>query len=59
MLEFFDKNNITILTRDRSECIDHIAMSDSFIKNNEILIDEWNYNKALSDHKGISAQIGF
>jgi hypothetical protein len=34
-------------------------MSDSFIKNNEILIDEWNYNKALSDHKGISVQIGY
>lgn len=59
ILKFFDENNITILTRDRSECIDHIAMSDSFIKNEEILIEEWNFNKVLSDHKGISVQIRF
>jgi exonuclease III len=59
ILKFFNENNITILTSDRSECIDHIAVSDSFIKNKDILIDEWNYNKALSDHKGISVQIGF
>jgi hypothetical protein len=59
ILKFFDENNITILTRDRSECIDHIAVSDGFIKNKVILIDEWNYNQALSDYKGISVQIGF
>jgi hypothetical protein len=59
LLEFFDQNNIKILTGNRCECIDHIAISDSFIKNAEILIEEWNYNKVLSDHKGISAQINF
>jgi endonuclease/exonuclease/phosphatase family metal-dependent hydrolase len=59
LLEFFTENHITVLTENRGECIDHIAVSDSFIKDTEILIDEWNYNKILSDHKGISAQINF
>jgi endonuclease/exonuclease/phosphatase family metal-dependent hydrolase len=59
LLEFFTENHITVLTENRVECIDHIAVSDSFIKDTEILIAEWNYNKILSDHKGISAQINF
>jgi endonuclease/exonuclease/phosphatase family metal-dependent hydrolase len=59
LLEFFAQNNITILTGNRGECIDHIAISDSFVKNADIIIDEWNNNKVLSDHKGISAQINF
>jgi hypothetical protein len=41
------------LTRDRRECIDHIAISDNFTRNKETEIGEWNLDKKLSDHKGI------
>jgi len=56
--ETFLECHITILTKDRSECIDHIAMSDSFT-NKVVAIDEWNYDKSLSDHKGIVVEINF
>lgn len=49
----FSKNAITILTKDRTECIDHIAISENFLVDIETEIDEWNYDKKLSDHKGI------
>lgn len=31
--------------------------SESFITGNSITIDEWNCDKAVSDHKGIVADI--
>lgn len=46
-------NNMTLVTQDRKECIDHIAVSSSFIKSSTIEINEWNDEKLLSDHKGI------
>ena len=46
-------NNIRLLTADRSECIDHIAVSEGFVADADITVDEWNYDKRLSDHKGI------
>ena len=52
----FSECGISILTRDRAECIDHIAVSDGFA-DKVISIDEWNYDKKLSDHKGIVIEI--
>lgn len=57
LLQCFSENNITLLTKDRPECIDHIAISDSFIGGSTIQIEEWNYDKTLSDHKGIWIEI--
>lgn len=53
ILNSFNINNIRLLTAERAECIDHIAISESFIAGAHISIDEWNYDKSLSDHKGI------
>jgi len=49
----FDKNNLTLLTRTQKECIDHISISSSFVKDLKSEINEWNIDKKLSDHKGI------
>lgn len=54
----FNHCGIRILTRDRLECIDHIAISESFVHGKDILIDEWNQDKKFSDHKGIVVEIG-
>jgi len=45
------------LTRDKAQCIDHIAISESFTTNMEIEIVEWNADKKLSDHKGIYVEL--
>lgn len=55
--EFFIKKHITLMTKDRPQCIDHIAISDRLIIDKQIQIEEWNYDKALSDHKGIAVEI--
>lgn len=52
----FSECGISILTRDRAECIDHIAISNHFA-DKVISIDEWNYDKRMSDHKGIVVEI--
>jgi hypothetical protein len=49
----FKECELNLLTRDISECIDHIAVSERFKTNLEIEIGEWNLDKKLSDHKGI------
>jgi len=53
----FKECNLNLLTRDKTECIDHIAISDNFIANMEIEIWEWNLDKKLSDHKGIYVEL--
>ncbi len=53
----FSNNHITLLTKDTLQCIDHIALSDSLVSGRQIQIEEWNYDKTLSDHKGISVKI--
>ena len=55
LFNFFKENDISVLTADCSECIDHIAISNSFLNNSLPEIQEWNYQKRLSDHKGIMA----
>ena len=53
LIEAFKECKLKLLTVDRTECIDHIAISESFMTNLETEIDEWNLDKKLSDHKGI------
>ncbi len=53
----FGSNNLELVTRQRNECIDHIAISKKIIENRNIEIAEWNENYKLSDHKGILATI--
>lgn len=55
--QLFDRNNLNLVTKLRSKCIDHIAISKHFTKEKQISIDEWNQDFKLSDHKGIMAQI--
>ena len=58
MLQCFGANHISILTAEKPECIDHIAVSDSFMKGMTIKsIEEWNLDTSLSDHKGIAVDI--
>ena len=47
-------SGLSLLTRDRPECIDHIAITKAFIGDISIQIEEWNFDKKLSDHKGIA-----
>lgn len=53
--EVFAENNIQLLTATQPECIDHIAVSKNFVGN--IVVEEWNTDKLLSDHKGISVTL--
>lgn len=59
VLQCFSENKIDLLTKGRPECIDHIAISESFVRGATIQIDEWNYDKTLSDHKGIVVYLDF
>ena len=47
--------NLSLLTANQPECIDHIALTEGFIGSTEVKIAEWNQAKTLSDHKGIAA----
>ena len=54
----FRNKNIKLLTENVKQCIDHIAISEKFLKN--LVIEkpvEWNKEKILSDHKGISVNL--
>ena len=55
--DVFARNDITLLTRKQLECIDHIAVSNSFINGLTTEINEWNLDKTLSDHKGIIVEL--
>ena len=49
----FEECTLNLLTRNIHECIDHIAVSESFITNLKTITGEWNIDKSLSDHKGV------
>lgn len=51
----FSECGIKILTRNVAECVDHIAVSKSYVHSG-VTITEWNTDKTLSDHKGIAVQ---
>ena len=50
----FEENRIANLTHHLSEAIDHIAISQAFIGTAQVETQEWNLDKKLSDHKGVS-----
>lgn len=43
--------------REQPECVDHIAISDSFAEGMNVTMNEWNQDKVLSDHKGICVDL--
>lgn len=52
----FEYNQLFLATREVKECIDHIAIKQKFIENQQIEITQWNIDKKLSDHKGICVE---
>ncbi len=52
----FSECGIELITAERPTCIDHIAVSKQLINDSSVQFSEWNTDKALSDHKGISIQ---
>ncbi|MCD7776645.1 MAG: endonuclease/exonuclease/phosphatase family protein [Firmicutes bacterium] len=56
-LRSFDQSDICLLTEGQPECVDHIGVSKNYMLGACCQIDEWNHDKALSDHKGIRANI--
>lgn len=55
--DVFLRNNITLLTREKPECIDHIAISSMIAADLSRETTEWNCDKKLSDHKGIAVEL--
>ena len=58
LLQTLSENKIRLLTAQQAQCIDHIAISLRFFAGTEMQIEEWNHEKRLSDHKGISVSFG-
>jgi endonuclease/exonuclease/phosphatase family metal-dependent hydrolase len=54
----FEKLGLTNLTADIPENIDHIILSNEFIKGKSISVSEWNRDKKLSDHIGVCVMLG-
>ena len=54
--KLFETNDLKLVTNDLSEAIDHIAISAAVIQSHKIEIEEWNLDKSLSDHKGVSVK---
>lgn len=50
----FGDNGIKLLTVNRPECIDHIAITERFVMSANVSIEEWNFDKLYSDHKGVA-----
>jgi len=53
LLQTFSELEIELLTKNCAECIDHVAISKNFLSNRKFKFAEWNFDKKLSDHKGI------
>lgn len=53
----FNKLKLTNLTAGLPENIDHIIISDAFMKGKFVKISEWNRDKKLSDHIGVCVTI--
>lgn len=57
LTETFAACDLELVTASQPECIDHIALSRSFLREREAAVREWNLEKTLSDHKGICIDI--
>ena len=54
MNDVFQKFALTNWTGIIKDCVDHIAISNDFLKNKKISLEVWNLDKKLSDHIGAS-----
>ncbi|MCM1166640.1 MAG: endonuclease/exonuclease/phosphatase family protein [Ruminococcus sp.] len=57
ILGAFSENRLAFPTREMTGCVDHIAISESFIGGCDIEIEEWNDDKRLSDHRGVAVTL--
>lgn len=57
ILDTLNRNSLRLATAEQPECIDHIALSAGMVDDKRILIEEWNQDKQLSDHKGILVRL--
>jgi exonuclease III len=55
--QVFHQNGLVNLTEGLQDAVDHIALSRDILKNKVVGLTEWNLDKTLSDHKGVSAEI--
>ena len=53
----FEKLNLTNLTAEIENNVDHIVLIKDFIQNKKVTIETWNHDKILSDHIGICLTI--
>jgi endonuclease/exonuclease/phosphatase family metal-dependent hydrolase len=59
ILDCFAHLKIDNLTSSLSENIDHIAISESFLKTTKYTTQIWNQDKHLSDHKGVCVSLDY
>jgi hypothetical protein len=52
LLSAFDKYNLTNTTSHIEANVDHIILSNEFLRDKNIQIETWNIDKTLSDHVG-------
>lgn len=53
----FEQNGIKNLTAELAESIDHICVSEEFLRGCSVKLQEWNTDKTLSDHKGVCVSL--
>ena len=54
VLASMEENQLQLVTEKQKECVDHIAISKKFLFGKQLLVEEWNKDKALSDHCAIA-----
>jgi hypothetical protein len=57
MLETFSDLALSVTTRDIPQNIDHIVISDGYLKSKKVTCSTWNHDKKLSDHIGVAIDI--
>jgi hypothetical protein len=55
--DVFKKLDLSNLTAEINNCVDHIAISTQYVKGLSAKIETWNPDKTLSDHIGICVQL--
>lgn len=57
MQETFSELALSVTTRDIPQNIDHIVISDGYLKGKRVTCSTWNHDKKLSDHIGVMIDI--
>lgn len=57
MTQVLENFSLSNLTADHSDNVDHISISNDFIKNMDFKVDVWNTDKKLSDHIGVAVTL--